>query len=194
MPSPFSLIAAAFRPAQRTPADEPAELFEALEPRQLLAITIANPITDLSLNRGAPAGVINLANRYTDPSVSSVVRFVTNSGNLDMALFGGAAPGTVANFLSYVNSGAYNNSIFHNRQNSGGVNILHGGGFLRPTAVYNSSPPSAAATPQAIPTNAPIALENPTGHTRGTIAMFHPTGNVNGATSQFFFNVANNPS
>lgn len=196
MLTPTSLLARAsvLSPRRSNRADD-GFVFEDLEGRQLLTITIAIPINDFSHNRGAPAAVVNLANRYTDPSVSSVVRFVTNSGNLDMALFGGAAPNTVANFLSYVNAGAYNNTIFHRETTivNDGIAVLQGGGFQRPTGNYTTFPPNASATPQPIPTNAPIALENPTGNTRGSIAMAR-TASINSANSQFFFNVTNNPS
>lgn len=192
MPTPRSLHARSLRASNR--ADD-GFIFESLEERQMLTITIVTPIADLSLNRGAPAGVVNLANRYTDPSVSNVVRFITNSGNLDMALFGGSAPNTVANFLTYVNSGAYNNSIFHRETTlaNDGIAVLQGGGFTRPTGTYGTFPPGQSAIPQAIPTNAAINLENPTGNVRGSIAMARST-NINTATSQFFFNVTNNPS
>ena len=188
-----SLITRALRSFSASSPSGSETFFEELEARQLMTITIANPVSDFSINRGAPAGVVNLANRYTDPSVSSVVRFATNSGNLDIALFGGAAPNTVANFLAYVNAGTYNNTIFHREQvaASQGIGILQGGGFRVPTSTYTTFPPGTAQTPQPVTTNAPIALENPVGNTRGTIAMAR-TAAINSATSQFFFNTTNN--
>jgi len=42
-----------------------------------------------------------------------VVRFHTNLGDLDVQLLSNSAPNTVANFLAYMNAGAYNNSIIH---------------------------------------------------------------------------------
>lgn len=173
----------------------PTALIEQLEPRTLMTIVIENPVADFSINRGTQAPVISLANRYTDPQITGLVRMTTNSGVLDIGLFGGLAPNTVTNFLNYVNSGAYNNTIFHREQVAAtqGIGILQGGGFRAPQAVYNTFPPVAAARPQAIPTNAPIALENPTGNLRGTIAMAR-TSVINSATSSFFFNTTNNGS
>ena len=45
----------------------------------------------------------------TGPSIT----FNTSLGAINVTLFPGDAPINVANFLSYVNSGAYNNSFIH---------------------------------------------------------------------------------
>ena len=49
------------------------------------------------------------------PAIShaTTVRLPTSLGAIDITLYDNAAPRTVANFLSYVNSGAYNNSFIH---------------------------------------------------------------------------------
>jgi peptidyl-prolyl cis-trans isomerase B (cyclophilin B) len=196
--SPRSLIAAAFRKIT-TPVGRPTRaddgcVFEHLEERQLMTIVVNTPISDASTTRGATPTFINLNNRYTDNWVTSVVRFVTNSGNMDIALFGGAAPNTVANFLNYVTTGAYNNTIFHREQEvaANGIGILQGGGFHVPAATYvDPFPASGGEIPQPVATNAAINLEHPTGNTRGTIAMARTTA-INSANSQFFFNTANN--
>jgi len=44
---------------------------------------------------------------------NSVVRFSSNVGEIDMELFDTQTPLTVANFLSYVNAGRYNQSFIH---------------------------------------------------------------------------------
>ena len=54
------------------------------------------------------------------------VRFHTNLGDIDVTLLTTVAPRTVANFLGYVNRGAFNNSIFH-RSVPGFV--IQGGGY-----------------------------------------------------------------
>jgi len=105
-------------------------------------------------------------------------RFFTNLGNIDVTLTPSAAPNTVANFLNYVNSGAYNNTLIH-RSVPGFV--IQGGGFQYQNGAIVTTP-----------TNAPIANEFNVSNTTGTIAMALPTGNPNGATSQWFFNCANN--
>ena len=58
---------------------------------------------------------------------ATTVRLQTNLGAIDITLFDNAAPRTVANFLAYVNSGAYSNSFFHRSVDNF---IIQGGGFV----------------------------------------------------------------
>lgn len=118
---------------------------------------------------------------------ASVVSLQTSLGEIDIELFDAAAPITVANFLSYVNSGAYDGSFFHRSASLNGdpnaaVNIIQGGGF----AVSGN-------TLVSVPTGSPIQNEfSPTrSNVRGTIAMAK-TSDPNSATSQWYFNVTNN--
>jgi cyclophilin family peptidyl-prolyl cis-trans isomerase len=120
----------------------------------------------------APAPV--RAQSASDP----VYVFHTSLGDISVQLYPDVAPQTVANFLNYVNSGAYQNSIIH-RSVPGFV--IQGGGFQ----VQNSS---IIATP----TNAPVVNEFHISNTRGTIAMAKLGNNPNSATSQWFFNLADN--
>ena len=46
-------------------------------------------------------------------ATAQTVRFRTTQGDIDVQLFPQSAPLTVANFLNYVNKGAYNNTFFH---------------------------------------------------------------------------------
>src|SRR5258708_16076787 len=71
------------------------------------------------------------------------VRFETNLGNINVQLLPADAPKTVANFLQYANSGAFNGSFIH-RSVSGFV--IQGGGYTW----------SHRAGPVLIPTNAPV--------------------------------------
>src|SRR5215469_15400411 len=80
-----------------------------------------------------------------------IVTVDTNFGNFQIELRPDAAPKTVANFLSYVESGAYTDSIFH-RSVPGFVE--QAGGFTSSTTTFTST--SQFTT---IPTNAPVALE-----------------------------------
>jgi peptidyl-prolyl cis-trans isomerase A (cyclophilin A) len=109
---------------------------------------------------------------------------LTSQGELVLALENVKAPITTANFLSYVNSGFYSDTVFHRVVSSF---VVQAGGFT-----YSSSTNQYAAKN---PTNAPIVLETPatTGltNTLGTIAMAR-TNVLNSATSQFFINVAEN--
>lgn len=106
-----------------------------------------------------------------------------------MQLYDTQAPTTVANFLSYVNAGSYTNSIFHRSTtyNPADIQIVQGGGF----ELVMTSATTASLDP--IATAAPIALEAVLPNLKGTIAMAR-TAAPNTATSQWFFNVTDNPA
>jgi peptidyl-prolyl cis-trans isomerase A (cyclophilin A) len=108
-------------------------------------------------------------------------RFFTNLGNIDVVLTPSVAPVTVANFISYVNAGAYVNSIIA-RSVPGFV--IQGGGYQLVTS-------SGTSTIVTTPTNASIVNEFNVSNTHGTIAMAKGT-DPNSATSQWFFNVVDN--
>lgn len=121
-------------------------------------------------------------------SADTIVTFTTNLGTFDVQLYDTQVPTTVANFLSYVNAGSYTNSIFHRSTtyNPADIQIVQGGGFeLVTTATTASLDPIATA--------APIPLEAGLSNLKGTIAMAR-TAAPNSATSQWFFNVADNPA
>lgn len=114
----------------------------------------------------------------------STVRFETVLGSFDLELYDAEMPITVANFLSYVNAGSYNSSIIHRSTtyNPAGIQVVQGGGFA---LVGNSL--------FAITTNPPIVFESGTStNLRGTIAMARGA-ELDSATSQFYFNVQDNP-
>lgn len=107
---------------------------------------------------------------------SPKVIFETSHGNFTLELFEKDTPLTVANFLSYVDSGHYANTIFH-RVIPGFM--IQGGGF----------------TPDMVqkPTQDPVKNEanNAGANARGTVAMAR-TGVVDSATCQFFINTVDN--
>ena len=105
-------------------------------------------------------------------------RFHTNVGDIDVLLTPDVAPLTVANFLAYVNAGAYVNSIFH--RSVPGFIIQAGGYQLQ------------SGTPVPTPQNPPVQNEFNVTNARGTIAMAKLGTDPNSATSQWFFNLANN--
>jgi len=100
----------------------------------------------------------------------------TNKGDITLELDPNKAPETVANFLSYVDAGHYDNTIFHRVIPNF---MIQGGGFL------------ADGTQK--PTQSPILLESQNGLSNdvGTVAMAR-TNAPNSATAQFFINVAQN--
>ncbi|MEC9326324.1 MAG: peptidylprolyl isomerase [Verrucomicrobiota bacterium] len=103
----------------------------------------------------------------------------TNHGNITIELNADKAPITVKNFLKYVDSKFYDETVFHRVINDF---MIQGGGFA------NGDPPSQK------PTNPPIANEGKKAglkNARGTISMAR-TNDPNSATSQFFINVVDN--
>ena len=119
---------------------------------------------------------VPVASHATNVSMS------TPLGTIDILLYDTAAPGTVANFLNYVNTGKYNNSFFH--RSVPGF-IIQGGGYVWNDASGNMS---------SVIANAPIANEFSAtrSNRRGTIAMAKFSGEPNSATSQWFINLADN--
>ncbi len=107
---------------------------------------------------------------------SSMVKIHTNLGNFTIKLDAEKAPHTVKNFLDYVNSGFYNNTIFH-RVIDGFM--IQGGGF---EPGMKQKPVNAA-----IPNEANNGLTNDA----YTVAMAR-TSDPHSATAQFFVNVKNN--
>lgn len=104
------------------------------------------------------------------------VKVDTNMGSFVIELNAKAAPKTVENFLAYVKSGFYKNTLFHRVIPNF---MIQGGGFVMGMEEKD--------------TRAPIALESRNGlsNVRGTIAMAR-TNDPNSATSQFFINVRDN--
>ena len=108
------------------------------------------------------------------------VRMLTTLGPIDIQLLDGEAPRTVTNFLGYVHSGAYNNTIIH-RSVPGFV--LQGGGYQW-----------SGSTLTKVTAGSPIVNEfTPTrSNVRGTLAMAKLSGNPDSATNEWFVNLADN--
>ena len=105
-----------------------------------------------------------------------MVRLHTNRGVIGIELNAEKAPETVANFLEYVKSGFFNNTIFH-RVIDGFM--IQGGGF--------EPGMKQKATRSPVKNEADNGLKNE----RYTLAMAR-TSNPHSATAQFFINVADN--
>jgi peptidyl-prolyl cis-trans isomerase B (cyclophilin B) len=105
-----------------------------------------------------------------------MVKLHTNKGTITLQLDPEKAPNTVKNFLEYVNSGFYSNTIFHRVIANF---MIQGGGFEANMAQKK--------------TNAPIKNEAANGLKNDiyTIAMAR-TGDPHSATAQFFINVKDN--
>ena len=116
-------------------------------------------------------------------AIGTVVHFATNQGAYDVELLDTEAPLTVANFLSYVESGAYQNMFAH-RTNSGSAKFVQGGGFK----VSNGQISSVITT---IPVQNEFNAAN--SNVSGTLSMaLLGGGQFNSGTSQWFVNTSNN--
>jgi len=100
----------------------------------------------------------------------------TNMGAITLLLDKEHAPATTENFITYVNAGFYNNTIFH-RVIDGFM--IQGGGM--------TADMSSKKTHPTIENEADNGLTNKT----GTIAMAR-TSDPHSASSQFFINLADN--
>ena len=105
-----------------------------------------------------------------------MIKLHTNHGVIALELDSEKAPLTVQNFIDYVNSGHYDNTVFH-RVIDGFM--IQGGGF-EPGMIQKK-------------TRAPIQNEAANGlkNDKYTVAMAR-TSDVHSASAQFFINVADN--
>ncbi|PMZ88590.1 MULTISPECIES: peptidylprolyl isomerase [unclassified Pseudomonas] len=110
------------------------------------------------------------------PEKAPHVLLDTTNGQIEIELDPVKAPISTKNFLAYVDSGFYNNTIFH-RVIPGFM--AQGGGFT--------------SSMQQKPTKDPIKNEASNGlhNVRGTLSMAR-TSDPDSATSQFFINVKDN--
>jgi cyclophilin family peptidyl-prolyl cis-trans isomerase len=134
-------------------------------------------VGDIRVDAFNEAGEVIFSKTFTVPAPQ--VALITSAGAIVVALDPNAAPNTVKNFLGYVQRGFYANSLFHRVVPNF---VIQGGGFMSgliPLAGLGD----------------PIAIESNNGLTnvRGAMAMAR-TSDPNSATSQFYFNLVDNPS
>lgn len=110
--------------------------------------------------------------------IANLVCMDTNQGELCIKLYTDT-PITVANFLSYVRSGAYDHTVIHRSVTNF---VVQGGGFSFVNGAMVAVPASPAIVNESLHNNA-----------RGTIAMAM-TSAPNSATSQWFINEIDNTS
>jgi peptidyl-prolyl cis-trans isomerase A (cyclophilin A) len=120
----------------------------------------------------------------TQNAQATIVRFnmegnSTSLGKIDVRFYDTAMPFSVANFLNYQGAGKYDGSFIH-RSVPGFV--IQGGGFSYDPDQY----------PPSIETDPPVVNEFGISNLRGTVAYAKNAGSVDSATSQFFFNLADN--
>ena len=145
--------------------------------------TISGPVRSCWPRAIAAAVALLMSGAVRPLAADTIVTFVTNLGTFDVQLYDAQVPTTVGNFLQYVNAGSYSNTFFHRSTtyDPNGIQIVQGGGF---GYVYPNF--------FAVTAGAPIPLEAGLSNLRGTIAMAR-TADPNSATSQWFFNVQDNP-
>jgi len=119
---------------------------------------------------------LGITTHFVQAADAPHVLLKTNMGDIVLELNPEKAPKTVENFLAYVKSGHYNDTIFH-RVIDGFM--IQGGGFDKDM--------------KQKPTKSPIKNEANNGlkNERYTLAMAR-TGDPHSATAQFFINVNDN--
>jgi len=125
---------------------------------------------------GVFATEANTKNPSSENSPTEVI-FETSMGSFTLELYPDKAPVTVANFLTYVDEGFYENTVFHRVIQDF---VIQGGGFERGMKPKKK-------------TRAPIKNEsgNRLKNISGTITMARRT-HPDTATSQFFINLSHN--
>ncbi|MDL2329717.1 peptidyl-prolyl cis-trans isomerase [Desulfosarcina sp. OttesenSCG-928-A07] len=140
--------------------------------KKYLLITAIVTLISASLFLTAPV----LAQTEDAKKTSPQVRISTSMGDIVVELDPAAAPKTVDNFLAYVNSGFYKDTLFHRVIPDF---MIQGGGFDTSMKQKSTQPP--------VINEADNGLSNRT----GTIAMAR-TSDPHSATAQFFINVKDN--
>jgi cyclophilin family peptidyl-prolyl cis-trans isomerase len=110
----------------------------------------------------------------------SISQGTTSLGNITLELEPSAAQITVNNFLNYVNTGYYNNTLFHR--------VIPG--FVVQAGGYTSGMVKKPGQRD------PIVLQSNNGlsNLRGTVAMARLSNPVDSATSEFYINLVDNTS
>lgn len=134
--------------------------------------TTVGPLTVTALSQ---TGEVLASRQFTVPAPQ--VTFDTNLGTIVAELKPQEAFATVVNFLIYVQSGAYNNVIFHRVQ-----------------ADFVAQTGAVTADEIPVPPRTAIALESNNGlsNLKGTLGMARLDSPLDSATSSFYFNLADN--
>ncbi|MEM8946833.1 MAG: peptidylprolyl isomerase [Planctomycetota bacterium] len=111
---------------------------------------------------------------------ATIVRYDTSLGTIDVRLYDSATPQSVANFLSYVDTDRWDGTFIH--RSVPGF-IVQGGGFSLSPDIFSTT---------SVNTDPPVLNEPVLTNVRGTVAYAKLGGDPNSATSQWFFNLADN--
>lgn len=168
---------------------------EPLESRQLFAVTIVSAIPDQEARPTTTNSVFPLSTVFATDNLNSVsgtvVTFPVEYGlgtarvktAINMVLYS-STPLTTQNFLNYVTSSRYDNTIVDDVSTSPS--------YIRSGTVTVDN--VAVTTNAAVPSEFSLSPRDSAGkvNTRGTVAMYHPDGEPNAATSQWFINLTDN--
>ena len=132
-------------------------------------------VTSLTAATGAETAATNEDNAAAT-AMNPEVKITTNAGEIVIELYAEKAPGSVANFIQYVNDGFYANTIFH-RVIDGFM--IQGGGFTLSLDKKDTRDPIENEADNLLPNN------------KYSIAMAR-TQSPHSATAQFFINTADN--
>jgi cyclophilin family peptidyl-prolyl cis-trans isomerase len=151
---------------------------ELLEPRTLLNATMTSGIGTVTTTENASPTTIDLTQHFDDPMVvGTAVVMKTSQGDIPLTLFDTKTPQTVTNFINYVDSGEYDNTVIHRAIPT----------FAIEGGTYLPDQTSISVIGGPVPSEAGIS------NTVGTIAAALQ-GGPGTATSGWFINTANNSS
>jgi len=136
------------------------------------AIMISLLTTAVALGQATKAG------KTAAKAANPIVALDTTMGGIKIELLADKAPITAKNFLAYVNTGFYNNTIIHRVDANF---VVCGGGYNADLSLKPAMPP--------IKNESKNGLKN----LKGTLSMAR-YADPNSATSQFFINLNNNSS
>ena len=142
---------------------------------------VKKPLRPVNINRGGTSPTVSLDGVFGVNNVNGpLVKFTFNSTHpaMYLELYPDITPKTVANFRRYINDGRYDKTFIHRSEPNF---VLQGGGYYHTPYPYNH-----------IPTYSPIENEFKLSNLPGTIAMAKLGGDLNSATSEWYFNLANN--
>ncbi len=147
---------------------------------------VSQPLPAQTIAAGAGVSTIDLRNYFALPNVpGQIAQIDTVRGKFNVELLAADAPKTVANFLNYVNKGAYTRTFFHRsaKLGDGTPFVIQAGGFALPEGSSSIGPIAA---------DAPVVNEFKVSNSRGTLAMAKTAAGPNTATNQWFVNLADN--
>lgn len=121
--------------------------------------------------------------KYKNPHVL----ITTPYGNVEVEVFPGKAPKTVAAFLSYVDSGLYKNSSFYRVQTNENVPPENNAGLIQ-GGIYKTNPNKLSQLPGIV--HEPTKLSDLL-HVDGTISLARTTPGT--ASTEFFICIGDQP-